>query len=139
MSNIAISEKNINGFNEGDWDAVRSTLADNAKYSEFATGRTTDSADTWVANSRAWKNAFPNAKGESVSRVESGDTLVEELVWAGTHTGEMITPDGQTIPATNKSMKVNACMITKFSEGKIVESNHYFDMMSMLAQLGLAG
>ena len=137
MNNTEISQKLMNGFNEGNWDMVRECLADNVNYDEKATGRQAHTADAWIENSKGWKNAFPNATGTIVNRLEKGDTIVEEIMWKGTHEGDMMTPDGQTIPATNKSMENPAIMVSTFKDGKVVETKHYFDMMSMLAQLGL--
>lgn len=137
MSNTTTAEKMLQGFNEGNWDLVRDCLADDVTYSEKATGLTANTADAWIASSKGWKNAFSNATGTLLSRLEQGDTVVEEIMWAGLHDGDMLTPDGQTIPATHKEMKNPAVMVSKFKDGKVVETNHYFDMMSMLSQLGL--
>ena len=137
MNNIEISEKLLNGFNQANWDAVRECLADNVNYDEKATGRHTLSAEDWINNSKGWKTAFSNAHGTILNRVEQGDTVVEEIMWKGTHDGEMLTPEGNVIPATHKSMENPAIMVSKFKNGKVVETRHYFDMRTMLTQLGL--
>ena len=138
MGNMAILEKSLTSFNQGDWQTYRALVADDCQYSEYATGRVIRSGDDFVSNSQAWKKAFPNAQGVATKRIEHGDCVVEEITWSGTHTGEMHTPDGQVIPATGKSMSVHAAMISRCENGKIVETNHYFDMMTMLRQLGIA-
>ena len=75
----------LQGFNEGNWDLVRDCLADDVTYSEKATGLTANTADAWIASSKGWKNAFSNATGTLLSRLEQGDTVVEEIMWAGLH------------------------------------------------------
>ena len=62
-----------------------------------------------------------------------------EIVWNGTMDGDMTGPDGSTIPATGKSQTTPAVMVMTFKDGKVTHCNHYFDMMTMMVQLGLAG
>ena len=137
MKNFQISDKFLQGFNEGNWDVVRECLADEVHYDEKATGMKATTPEAWIESTKGWKNAFSNATGTILNRIELGDTLVEEIMWSGLHDGDMHTPDGQTIPATHKEMNNPAVMISKFKDGKIVETKHYFDMMTMLNQLGL--
>ena len=54
----------------------------------------------------------------------------------GGHTGNMHTPDGQIIPPEKQ---ITNARIMTIEDGKITRANHYFDMLSMMAQLGLAG
>ncbi len=46
-------------------------------------------------------------------------------------------PGGQTIPATNKSIRLPVAMVAKLEGGKFAEVNLYFDQAAMLTQLGL--
>ena len=102
----------------------------------LATQRRIQGADGIVAANQGWKSAFPDAKGTETSVVASGDTVVQEITWSGTNTGPMETPGG-TMPATGKSASVRAVMVSTFDGDKIKETHHYFDMMSMLQQLGV--
>ena len=139
MSNIEKATAITEAFNSRDWDGHRQYLADNCTYVEFATGRESTGPDAWVGNSQAWAAAFSNAKGETTSSYEVGNTVIQEITWTGTNDGPMTTPDGQSIPATNNSMTTHASWIVTFEGGKVVRAHHYFDMMSMMAQLGLVG
>ncbi|MBC62548.1 MAG: hypothetical protein CMP11_08830 [Zetaproteobacteria bacterium] len=138
MTHLEALDQSIKAFNEGNWDEYKSSFTEDCHYTEYATGRSLNSSDELLSNSKSWKNAFPDAHGEVINRIDNGDYVVEEVVWSGTHTGELHTPDGQTIPPTSKNMKVNAVMINKFKDDKICETNHYFDMLTMLKQLGLS-
>ena len=139
MSNIETAKKLFDSFNNEDWDVARAHASADLHYNEMATGRTTETVDAWIENSKGWRGAFSNAKGTLVSRIEVGSQVIEEVVWSGTHDGDLMTPDGGVIPPTHKSMETPACMINTFKDGKLVSVNHYFDMMSMMAQLGLLG
>ena len=139
MTNVEICNAFTTTFNTSDWDGNMALLADNVTYMEYATGRELTSKGTWLEASQGWKIAFPDAKGTILNTVESGNTVVQELTWERTHTGNMHTPDGQIIPPTGKKQVTPAVMIMTIEDGKITRANHYFDMLSMMAQLGLAG
>jgi hypothetical protein len=70
-----------------------------------------------------------------VSEFGSGDTAVLELVWKGVHTGPLQTPTG-IIPASNKPVEMPACQVIQVDGGKIKSASHYFDMLTMLTQIG---
>lgn len=137
MSNMDTADTLLEAFNTQSWDVTRKHASANLKYNEMATGRKTDTVDAWIENSKGWRGAFSNAHGKVISRVESGNQVIEEVVWTGTHDGNLMSPDGTVIPPTHKSMTTPACMVNTFEDGKLVAVNHYFDMMSMMAQLGL--
>jgi hypothetical protein len=42
------------------------------------------------------------------------------------------------IPPTNKRVRVNAVMVNTVKNGKITEARHFFDMLTVLTQLGVA-
>ena len=64
-----------------------------------------------------------------------GDTAVLEVVWTGVHTGPLQTPTG-TIPPSNKPINVPACQVIKVEGGKVKSYTHYYDMVTLLTQIG---
>ena len=52
-------------------------------------------------------------------------------------TGALQSPDGE-IPPTGKSMEVRACQVTELEGDKAKAIRHYFDLATMMQQLGLA-
>jgi ketosteroid isomerase-like protein len=44
---------------------------------------------------------------------------------------------GGTVPATGKQQTTRASWVLDFEGGKIKDSRHYFDMLSLLQQLGV--
>jgi predicted ester cyclase len=93
--------------------------------------------DNIVAWSRQFFAAFPDAKYEPVNEFESGNTAIDEGYFAGTNTGPLPGPTGETIPATGKSVRVRACDIATVEDGVITSHRFYFDQMDFLGQLGL--
>ena len=50
-----------------------------------------------------------------------------------------MTPDGNTIPTTGKSVDLRNVLIWEYQNGKIKSVKNYLDMMTMMSQLGLTG
>ncbi len=83
-------------------------------------------------------NAFPDLRMVTERQFGSGDWITQLGHFQGTHKGPLEAPGGQTIPATNKFIRVPIALVAKIEGGKFSEVNAYFDQMGMMAQLGLA-
>ena len=62
----------------------------------------------------------------------SGDVSVMEFVATGTHRGEL-----QGIAPTGRSIAVRVCNVIEVKDGKIWREREYFDVMSLMQQLGV--
>src|SRR6476646_7722851 len=102
-----MTETIITAFSKGDWAQFRAPLASDVHYEETGTGRQTESADAYVQLVQGWKQSFPDATGTIRHAVASGNIVVQEVLWEGTHTGDMATPGG-IIPASGKRISVPA-------------------------------
>jgi len=105
-------------------------------YEEFGTQRRVQGPDAIVELSKGWRKAFPDAKGTITKAIESADTVVLEIIREGTHTGELAGAQG-SIPATRKRVRIPAVQVVSSKGDKVAETKHYFDQMTMLAQLGV--
>lgn len=132
---ISALEANVQSFNDGDWDRYAETMTDDVEYFEPATQRTVNGRDAEIELSKGWKESFPDATGTITSIFSSGDRATAEITWTGTHSGDMEGPAGM-IPATGKRVKLEACMTVIARDGKIRTAHHYFDMLTMLVQIG---
>jgi steroid delta-isomerase-like uncharacterized protein len=84
---------------------------------------------------KGWKTAFPDAAGKVTSAVGSDNMAALEVTWTGTHTGPLETADG-TIAASGKRQETPAAIVFTFEGGKIKEDRQYFDLMTLLKQIG---
>ena len=132
---IQLAKQNVEAFGEGDWASFKAPLSADSVYEELATQRRVQGPDAIVELSKGWREAFPDAKGTITKAVESGDTVVLEIIWEGTHTGELKSAMGP-IPATYKKVKIPAVEVVTFKTDKIAETKHYFDLMTLLGQIG---
>lgn len=136
MNKIDIVKKHLDDLTKGDWSSFRGTLTDNAVYEEEATQRRFQGADQYIDSLKQWKTAFPDFKARVKECVASGDAVVCEVEWSGTHKGAFSGPMG-TIPATNRAGKLPAMIMYRFDGDRIRECHHYFDAMTLLMQLGV--
>jgi len=134
---ISLASENVEAWTVGDWDRVRAPLAPDVVYNEVGTQRTLHGADEVVEVYKDWKRAIPDGKGRVVSALASGNTVVLEVIWSGTQTGLLRGPGGD-IPPSGKSFSLPAAQVITFKDDKVVECHHYFDLLTMLQQIGAA-
>ncbi len=133
---VDLGRKHLDALARGDWTTYRDLMTDDAVYEEEATQRHVDSADRWLEISKAWKSAFPDLKATIKESFASGDSVVCELEWSGTQKGTLLGPFG-SIPPTNRAGTLPAVLLLRFDGDRIRACHHYFDMMTMLTQLGI--
>ena len=132
---VKIAREQVDAFNTGDWERLQAGLAADARYHEFATQREVEGPEKIVELFKGWKTAFPDGAGKVTSAVSSGNMAALEVTWTGTHTGPLETAEG-TIPASGKRQETPAAIVLTFEGDKIKENKQYFDLMTLLKQIG---
>ena len=125
-------------YNEKDWKAVRASLAPDVTYDEIATGRRVQGVDQCITLWQGWAKALPDSKATFDKAVASGTTVVLEVTWRGTHSGPLESPTGP-IAATGKRIEVRSCVVAELAGDKLKLERQYFDMATMLRQIGVTG
>src|SRR4030095_32539 len=118
----------IQAFDAGDWQRFAAPLSPEVAYEETGTGRRTQGVDAYVQLVQGWKQAFPDASGKTGQVVSSGNTVVQEIMWEATHSGELVSPAG-TMPATGKRIAVPATVWYTFQGERIRENHHQLDVL----------
>jgi len=80
--------------------------------------------------------AVPDATIRAQRTFESGDTIITEGSYSGTHTGDLVSPAG-TMPATGRPFSFPFVDLMQVTDGKVTSHRIYWDMMGFLAQLGV--
>jgi steroid delta-isomerase-like uncharacterized protein len=137
MDNRDIFRKQLEAFGKGDWATYKSFINDDTVYDEEATQRIATGPDEIVQVAEGWKAAFPDGRGTIKNIVATGDAVVAEIVWEGTHKGTLQGPMG-ALPPTGRRVDVAAVQVVRFDNGKIREVRHYFDLLTLLSQIGAA-
>jgi steroid delta-isomerase-like uncharacterized protein len=125
-------------YNEKNWEAVRASISPDFVYEEVATNRTVQGPDQVIPLWQGWATAFPDSKATFHHELASADTVVFEVTWRGTHKGPLQTPNG-SIAATGNRIEVRACMAIEVADDKAKVQRHYFDMATILQQIGVTG
>lgn len=87
--------------------------------------------------SGGFATAAPNFKHTITRCIEQGDAISCEGTFAGDHTGPLMMPTGQTVPATGKHFEFSWMGMATVKNGKVTSVHVYFDPMLMMKQLGL--
>jgi len=132
---LKIARKQVDAFNRNDWEQMQGALASNSRYHELGSQRKLESSAKIVELFQGWKKAFPDATGTITSAVGSGNQAVLEVTWKGTQTGPL-EANGKTIPPSGKRQVTPAALFFTFEGEKIKESRQYFDLMTLLTQIG---
>jgi steroid delta-isomerase-like uncharacterized protein len=133
---IDVAKASILAYNDKNWDACKASLTPDALYDEVATGRKLQGVNQVVECWQGWARALPDSKATIHAAMASGNMVCVEMTWRGTHTGPLELPDGP-VQATNKSIEMRSCEMMEMSGNKIRTMRHYFDMSTMLQQLGI--
>ena len=84
-----------------------------------------------------WNEAVPDNEIAITNEYVSGSVVVQEGVFSGTHTGGLMTPTGEVIPATGRSVSAPYVDIFETDGDRITSERLYFDQVELLTQLGL--
>jgi len=81
------------------------------------------------------EGSLPRREGTITKVTEGPDTVVLEITWQGTHTGDLVSPMG-AIPPSGKRVNLSAVQVVRFKGDKVAETRHFFDLMTLLDQIG---
>ena|SRR3990172_3373700 len=139
LDNIRIAEKLFDAIN-----AHNLNLGDSYQAVEYKfVGPGTDNnggalnRDQAKAYTQGFITGFPDLHFELIQKIAQGEYVVINWVGSGTHTGPLSTPTGDTLPATGKRAVVAGSTTYQIINGKAVKGWTYWDMVSLLSQLGM--
>lgn len=122
-------------WNERDYDRALVVLDDDLEVVEVATGETFRGPQGLLSEYEKWAGALSDGWIDVMNVVESGEWVAMETVVRGTHDGDFPTPDG-SIPPTGRQLEFEMCTVARIKDGKEILERHYFDVDSMMRQLG---
>ena len=132
---IKIARENVDAFNAADWIRMADLVAADATFDEMGMRRSLKGLDQIREALQGWRQAMPDATGTVTEAYASGNTVILEITWTGTHTGSPVVAPGRTILATGKRYVSPSCWVLVIEDEKIQESREYFDLASLLEQL----
>ena len=79
-----------------------------------------------------YRNAFPDVHFTIEDQIAEGDKVVTRWTSRSTHKGELMG-----IPATGKKTVSTGITISKFADGKVIESWNNWDRLGLMQQIGV--
>jgi len=122
-------------FNDADWERGRSLCTPGVVYNETGTGRRIEGVEAYVELLQGWKEAFPDVRGTIRRSLADDDTVAQDILWEGTHTGPMQTPAGTVAPTGNR-ISVQGTVWVSFEGAKVREVHNHLDVLTLLQQTG---
>lgn len=138
MSAQELATRFAEAMESGDPAAVGSLYAEDATFDHPFFPERVHGRDQIVAHEKPLFDAFSEIVVEIVSVTGSGHAVAFEWTVDATNTGALPLPDGSTMPATGRRIRlpgVDVCYLD--DDGLIAEGHRYQDAASFLAQLGL--
>ena len=139
VSNAEVIRQQIAAINAHDPGGLAAHYSDDTivldpQYPEALRGRAAVERDT-----ADFVKAFPDLRAQVTRTLFDGATHALEMTVSGTNSGPLALPTGATAPPTNRRVELHMAVFGRVdSEGLVVEERRYFDIASLLAQLGLA-
>lgn len=122
-----------NAWNSHDVEKVAAFFTEDGIHEDVAVGSVYLGKNDLKAGIGPLFAACPDFKLELKSLFGSNDWVGQEWVMTGTQTGAF---RALGIPATGKRFLIRGASITKLRAGKIARNTDYWNLMSMLQQLG---
>ena len=134
--NGAIARTVYDAFNSRTFERGLDAMAEDAVWTDLPTGETYHGRDEFRRSFEKWVTAFPDGKCEDIHVIAGDDYVVVEFMGRGTNTGPLRTPAGE-LPPTGKKAEIPFCDVHRIEDGKITNGRSYYDMATMMHQLGL--
>lgn len=125
--NMRLVREVIEAYNEHDLDLLVAFWADEG----MGLARKEFQRDFWLA-------AFPDTNMEIISMTAQDDCVVAEAIVRATHAGPLRMWVKEPIPATNRRIEFQVCEVAHWENGKLTGLKAYFDVSSIIGQLGLS-
>jgi steroid delta-isomerase-like uncharacterized protein len=143
QENVILARSQLDLFNSHQsdpaWlDKIIADVAEDCEIIDVPTGRTLRGPDGFKQLNLFFAEGFPDSRTEITNVVATEDQVVVEFTGRGTNTGPLHMPTGD-LPPTGQYSELRFCSVYRITSGKIASGRVYYDVMTMLQQLGLMG
>jgi steroid delta-isomerase-like uncharacterized protein len=128
----AIVVEHMESENRHEFDVTMETF-DHPRYELIGTGDVYDGAEEVAAYFEETRTAFPDQRNELIAMHHADDAVIVEAMLYGTHLGSF-----RGLPGTGRKFEMRFCAMFVFEEDRLVCERVYFDVGTVLRQLGVA-
>lgn len=136
MDNITVARTFHEAWDEKDPDKGASVIAKDCIFVDVPRGEKQYGPEGYRNDYERWRKAFPDGTVKITNVVAEGDWVIVEFTNSGTNTGPLKTAIGD-FPPTNRKIKVLYCSVMQVQNGKVISGRDYYDVNTILRQLGL--
>ncbi len=129
----AVVREHMESENVHDFDVTIGTFS-HPRYEIVPTGEVFDGEDAVRRYFGETRTAFPDQRNELIALHHADDAVIVEFDLKGTHRGPL-----RGIPPTGREFTCRTLALFLFDGDRIVCERVYFDALTILAQLGIAG
>lgn len=130
--NLEVVEAWIDSYNKHEFDRAKKLLADNAIHDWVPDEIVLKGNEAIVQGMRDVIKGFPDLITRITNSVVGDDSVVIEVAWTGTFTGEFLG----TKP-TGRSFELRAVFVVELKNGKITAIREYYPSGLLSKQLGI--
>lgn len=135
-SNAGLARAVCEAFNTRDFEACLAPAADDVESVTVASGQISHGRDEWRRSLEGWTTCAPDCRIDITRQLAGEDGVTNEYILWGTQTGPLQTVAG-TVAPTGRSFSIPCCGMWRMIQGKLVSMHEYFDMNTLLQQLGV--
>ena len=122
-------------FNDRDWSHASDVLSPDVQSTSPGVGTMTG-IDPFIGFAQGFVSALPDSRLEVETVTEDGNRIVCEGRYTGTHTGPLMTPQGE-VPPSGRTLNLPYADVFEIEAGRIARHRTYYDQMDFAQQLGL--
>jgi len=136
QDNATLIQTLLDAFNAKDTNPHAAMSTADFEVLDVPSGRTLRGPDGHRQFVQSWMTAFPDGQVQATSLFTTEDQGHLEYLARGTNTGPFPYASGQ-IPPTGRRVDFRVSAGLQFREGKVASIHYYYDLLSVLQQLGL--
>ncbi len=139
--NLRLMQTLDDAWNTQDWDTFLKRHAENVAVYWPGQPEPTRGRKAHLEESKEFFRTFPDnhlVNNPYKILFSQGDYTCSVADFSAAMKGPMKGPGGRTIPPTNKKFHVEFCTVAHWKNGEIVEERLFYDLTSVMRQLGLA-
>jgi steroid delta-isomerase-like uncharacterized protein len=129
----AIVREHMESENAHQFDVTIATFS-HPRYEIVPTGEVHDGEQAVRRYFEETRTAFPDQRNELIALHHADDAVIVEFDLKGTHRGPL-----RGIPPSGREFTCRTLALFMFAEDRLVCERVYFDALTILSQLGLAG
>ena len=136
IDNVTVARTFHQSWDDRDPDRGAAVIADDCEFYDVPRAELQLGPQGYKHDYERWRTAFPDGMVKITNIIAEGDWVVVEFTNSGTNTGPLKTAIGD-FPPTNRKIEVSYCSVMQIKNGKVISGRDYYDVSTILRQLGL--